>query len=105
MCIKIASSASLWLTYTYHLSDSEDAWQEEPPDRNGEDEDEGEGQRCLSGHNGPQRCQTHHLDTCEQVHPQRTHLGKAEMVRGESRLTFLPSFSCLSEQRKEMSCD
>lgn len=52
-CKKAAYGAALWLTYTCHLSDSEDAAQQEHLDRDGEDEDKGKGQRRLSRHNSP----------------------------------------------------
>lgn len=67
-------SAPRWPTYTRHLSAGENAGQQQHLDRHGEDEDEGERQRGLGGHDGPQQRQTHHLDAGEQVHPQRPDL-------------------------------
>lgn len=77
---KAANCAILWSTYTCHLSGGEDAWQQEHLDRDSQDEDEGERQRRLGGHDGPQRRQTHQLDAGEQMHPQRTYLEGAKPI-------------------------
>lgn len=78
MVINNHNRALLWPTYTCHLSDCEDTGQQEHLDRNREDEDEGKSQRGLRGHDGPQDGQTHHLDTGEEMHAQRSHLEKQQ---------------------------
>lgn len=66
---------------TCHLSFIEDATQHEHLDWDGEEEDEGESQRRLRGHDGPEDGQTDHLDAGEEVHAPRTNLAYVGVVR------------------------
>lgn len=64
----------MWLTYTCYLSFVEDATQHEHLDGDGEEEDKGESQRRLGGHDGPEDGQAYHLDAGEEMHAPRTNL-------------------------------